>query len=306
MELQHLRTLVAVAEAASLTRAAKRLHVTQPAVSAQVKALEEHLGLTLFRRTGRGVVLTHAGEQLLPHAREILTRTDGLRRRAAELSGDLGGVIRLGWIDCGYDLKVAQLVGQARQRFPELRVELATATSGENVRSILDQELDIAFLEGEWDDPRLRQWRLGASRVGIIAPTAWRQELSEGGWPRLTEFPWVFQGPECSYSILMSRLCREHRIAIQPEFRSEDFGAVKHIVAEGLALSIADLDSVSPWIDSGRIFVWNEQEYEMPVSLAVLKQREDEPNLATFVEIARRAHGRSRRRQAGTATPSRP
>ncbi len=299
MELQNLRTLVAVAEAESLTRAADQLHLSQPAVSAQIKALETELGLTLFHRTGRGMRLTEPGAQLLKNARDILTRADGMIRRAAELNGGVDGVLRLGWIDCGYELKLAQIVGKARQCYPTLRIELSTDTSTDNVRSLLDQELDIAFAEGDIHEPRLRLWRLGTSRVGIIAPTAWREQLADGDWARLGEFPWVFQSPNCSYSRLMDRLCSEHDVTLRPEFRTQDFGAVRDLVAEGLAMSVADLDSVRPWIESGDVWVWQQQAYEMPVGVGVLASREREPTIRALLAIVREAH-RSPRRRART------
>ena len=298
MELIHLRTFIAVAEAQSLTRAADKLHVSQPAVSAQLKILEADLGVSLFHRTGRGMKLTDAGQALLVQARDIVTRAAGLERKAAEFSGELAGPLRIGIVDCGYDLKLARLIGKSRLAHPDLNAELNTGTSAINIEALLEHELDVAFVEGEWDDSRLSLQRIGTSRLGIIAPSVWREQLSEGGWAQLAEFPWVFQGRGCSYCRLLESLCKEHRIQIKPEFRAEAFGAVKELVADGLAISMTDLDEVQPWIDDGRIFAWGGYEYPMPVSLAVLRQREDEPAIRSFMEVAKETHREALRRKA--------
>ena len=96
MELRQLEYLVAVAEEASFTRAAERVHVAQPGVSAQIRRLERELGHELFDRSGRTVRLTAVGEAVLPHARAALEAVAGARTAVDELSGLLGGRLAIG------------------------------------------------------------------------------------------------------------------------------------------------------------------------------------------------------------------
>ena len=91
MELYQIRAFVAVAELGHLTRAAERLHVSQPALSGQIKALESILELKLFERAPSGMVLTAAGRQLLPLALEALASADEFRHAATRLSGQVAG-----------------------------------------------------------------------------------------------------------------------------------------------------------------------------------------------------------------------
>src|SRR6185503_5280934 len=87
MELRQLEYFVAVAEEASFTRGAARVHVAQPGVSAQIRRLEQELGEMLLDRSGRTVTLTEVGEALLPHARAALSSVDGARLAVDELAG---------------------------------------------------------------------------------------------------------------------------------------------------------------------------------------------------------------------------
>jgi DNA-binding transcriptional LysR family regulator len=96
MELYQLRTFSAVAELGSLARATAGLHLSQPAASAHIKALEEELGVSLFERKPSGLALTRAGADLLPYAQRLLAGASELSSRARRLRGLVGGKLRLG------------------------------------------------------------------------------------------------------------------------------------------------------------------------------------------------------------------
>lgn len=96
MELRHLRYFVSVAEAASVSKAALRIHISQPALSRQLHDLERELGIRLFARVGRGIRLTAEGEDLLARTRDVLTRAESLGTRARALAEGSIGVLRVG------------------------------------------------------------------------------------------------------------------------------------------------------------------------------------------------------------------
>src|SRR5262245_27783713 len=96
MELYQLRSFAAVAELGHLTRAAEKLHISQPALSAQIKALEDELGVALFERTPSGMLLTPAGQTLLPEAAKVVSAAVALRTQAKAISGEIGGRARVG------------------------------------------------------------------------------------------------------------------------------------------------------------------------------------------------------------------
>src|SRR5882757_4734423 len=96
MEIHQLKTFIVVAREGSITRASERLHLSQPAVSAQIKAMEDTLGLTLFERTPRGMSLTGDGQRLLVKAEQTLLAHDQLIAEAARIKGRLTGRLRLG------------------------------------------------------------------------------------------------------------------------------------------------------------------------------------------------------------------
>ncbi|MEM9253101.1 MAG: LysR family transcriptional regulator [Planctomycetota bacterium] len=293
MELQHLKAFVQVAEHGSITRAAEAMYSSQPAISAQLKALESELGVALFRRTARGMTPTAEGEALLPRARQTLGAAAGMVREARRLAGDVTGTLRVGLIHCGFDLRLPAISERVVAAFPELELEIVSGNSGGLLRQLIDDRIDVAFIEGEFADERLHDWRIGTSELVIIGPDKWRDDLSDAGWARLGEFPWVFQGPDCSYAQLLDRLSAEHGVSFRKQYGAEQFGAMHGLVAQGLAMSIADVEEVRPMLDDGRVFAWGSFRYPMPVRLIAMKPRVQEPAIRAFAEATRGVHGGS-------------
>jgi len=148
MELRHLRYFLAVAEAAHFTRAAARLHVSQPTLSQQIRALEGQLGLTLFDRVGRGVALTAAGELLLPHARRVMRELDDARLALAELHGLARGTLRVGVMQTVNACLIPELVARFGAAHPGIQLG-AREMSVDDIESGLASgalDLGISFL----------------------------------------------------------------------------------------------------------------------------------------------------------------
>jgi DNA-binding transcriptional LysR family regulator len=124
MELRHLRSFVTVADAGSVSRAAVQLHVTQPALSRQIRDLETELGLPLFDRVGRRLQLTAAGDNLLQQTREILRATDALREHAGALAGGTTGTLRLGATAQTLESLISAFLVGFRRQWPGIDVRL--------------------------------------------------------------------------------------------------------------------------------------------------------------------------------------
>ena len=134
MELYQLRSFVAVAELGHLTRAAERLHVSQPAVSAQIKALEDELGVALFERTSSGMLLTSAGQKLLPEANKVVAAAQSLRSRARAIKGMVVGRARVGTVSDPDFVRVGDFLSHALEAHPLLEIELHHEVSGRGIR----------------------------------------------------------------------------------------------------------------------------------------------------------------------------
>ena len=126
MELRQLAYFDAVVRHGSFTKAAQRLHVAQPAVSAQIRRLESELGTTLLARTTRRVALTYAGELFLARARQVLAQVDAARGDLAELSAVLRGRVRIGATQVLGSLDLPSALASFRRRYPGISLALHT------------------------------------------------------------------------------------------------------------------------------------------------------------------------------------
>ncbi|OII29505.1 hypothetical protein BIU98_09660 [Curtobacterium sp. MMLR14_010] len=147
METRLLEQFVAVADEGTVTRAAERLWAAQSTVSAGIASLERSFGVRLFDRTGRQLVLTTAGEDLLPHARAVLQSLDRIRDLATATDAELRGRVRLGIFT---SMDVVDLIGVLRtfrERHPLVAVELMTSPSGTTglVQDLTSGRLDLAY-----------------------------------------------------------------------------------------------------------------------------------------------------------------
>lgn len=170
MDLRHLRYFVAVAEELSFRRAAEKLHIAQPPLSAQIRALEEELQVKLFERTTRSVLLTHAGRVLLEEARSVLAATAQAEQRAREAEHGLAGTLRLGVIAPVANAWLAGILRRFRQRFPGVQLSLFDLTSTEQLRRLRTRELDAGLLRPPVGSAELDHMFVGESRQVLAMP----------------------------------------------------------------------------------------------------------------------------------------
>ncbi|HEX8284434.1 MAG TPA: LysR family transcriptional regulator [Pyrinomonadaceae bacterium] len=147
MEIRQLKAFVAIAEAHTFTAAAHRIHYTQAALSMQIKQLEKEVGVPLFTRMPRRVVLTEAGERLHDRAHRILREHDAALAELAELAGAKHGRVRLGSASGMVSAdSLPQILKRLRKSHPNAEVSVSSGTSEELVKKILAGEIDAAFV----------------------------------------------------------------------------------------------------------------------------------------------------------------
>ena len=146
MNLEQLRGVVEIAETGHFTRAAERLHIAQPTLSRQISTLETELGAPLFHRIRGNVVLTQAGERLLPLARHMLADADTARTELAELAGLRRGRIRLGATPTLCTSLVADVLAEFHAQYPGIDIEILERGSRTLIDALMEGALDLALI----------------------------------------------------------------------------------------------------------------------------------------------------------------
>jgi DNA-binding transcriptional LysR family regulator len=174
VELRHLRNFVAIAEERSFTRAAERLWVAQPGLSAQIRRLEHELNVRLFDRHTRGVELTDAGKLFLERARVALSAAEDALATGQDLAEGMIGSIRVGVAMSARSLLGQCLLETFRVDRPRVEVTVVEAYGGVLVREVVDGRLDAAIVPVPFTSPELRHTPLGAEPLILAVGTEHR------------------------------------------------------------------------------------------------------------------------------------
>jgi DNA-binding transcriptional LysR family regulator len=254
MEFTHLRSFVTVAKFGHLTRAAETLHLSQPALSGHIKALEEELGVTLFERTPSGMAVTPAGERLLIEAEEIIGAVHHLARSAQELRGHPTGHLKLGTVLDPELLRVGDLLVRARERYPQIELELHQFMSGEALARVRTGALDASFYFGDRPEPELSCVALRDISYGVAVPSTWARELRGASWATLAERPWIVAPEPSTHRKLVLRMFGDALPTRIIEADSES--VIVNLVGSGAGISLLRDQQGAAAARAGRYFIW--------------------------------------------------
>jgi DNA-binding transcriptional LysR family regulator len=177
MELRHLRDFGAVAEELHFSRAAERLHVAQPAVSEQVRKLEDELGVRLLHRTKRNVSLTEAGAALLSEARRVLQQVDIARLATHELRDRSAARLRIGYTPASLPTSVTRALQRVAASINDLEATLEPGFGMELIAAVRDERLDAAIVSLPAPTAGLRTTELGRERAVAAFPVRHRHAI---------------------------------------------------------------------------------------------------------------------------------
>nr|WP_287411604.1 LysR family transcriptional regulator [Pseudodesulfovibrio sp.] len=292
MELYQLRTFVAVAEEGNFTRAGKRVHASQPAVSAHIKALEEELGVRLFDRVARGVELTHAGSELVHDAIEVLAAANTLEARAVTLGGAVTGQMALGLCADPKYLKVSGLLNQIAERFPRLNLKLAQSPSGVILSEIRARNMDAGFIFSGNPYGDLDTIKLADPFYCVMGAAHMKKDLAKAGPEELSAYTWVVATSNSPLQELQVKLFNEYGIVPAQIISVNSEEVMRPLVVEGKALGVMRDDEADCLLASnqgaecpllGR--------HSLEMNFVYRKNQADDPSMSILIDIVRKEWG---------------
>jgi len=287
MELYQLRSFVAVAEAGHLTRAAEKLHVSQPAVSAQIKALEDELELALFERTSSGMVLTSAGQRLLADAERVLAAAQALRSEAKALKGEVAGKARVGTMSDPVFIRIGEFLNATVERYPLLQVELHHEITGAAFAKVLDGDLDASFYYGDLEHPAMARLRLRATSYRVAAPAAWKHRVVDADWGEIAQQPWVITPSISTHHQLVRALFDKHGIEPTKVVEADQESFIANLVVSGVGLSLIREELAFEKEAAGEVCLWRDLRLETTLWFVYLAARADDPVIRALLGVLR-------------------
>jgi DNA-binding transcriptional LysR family regulator len=275
MDLNQLRSFVTVARFAHLTRAAEALHLSQPAISGHIKALEERFGISLFERTSSGMDLTPSGRQLLSEAEQIIGAVQHLQHSAQSLRGQPTGRLKL---------RVGDLLVRALERYPQIELELHQVLSSDALTRVGEQSLDASFYFGALPTADLRSIPLRDICYRVAMPLAWADELVGASWDALADRPWIVAPEPSSHRQLVSELF-DGRAQPQRTVEADNESLIVNLVESGVGASLIRAEVAAPMADAGRAAIWPGAGVTTQLWLVHAADRDGDPLLAALRDV---------------------
>ena len=288
--LQSLRAFVMVAREGSVSRAAARLHLTQPAVSLKLKHLQDELDLKLFLRKPQGLVLTPDGQALLPSAEKALAAMAAFEQNARALHSTLRGRLRIGTIVDPEFIRLGAFLHRLVERAPQLETELRQGMSGSVLEQVRDGRLDVGFFLAPPGTgpgalaPEVTHWELTRFHYYVIAPAGWGQRIPSNEWPELAAMPWIVTPENSVHHRLLKGTLEPLGLAPHGVAQVDQEACMLDLVRAGVGLSLArDALAMAERQERGLVVV---EGVQLPCALSFIwhRDRQDEPLIAEALE----------------------
>jgi DNA-binding transcriptional LysR family regulator len=252
MELSQLRTLIHVAELGSLSKAADRLHIAQPALSRQVRMLEEELGFALFVRHGRGMVITEQGRDVLKHAVRVLAELDEIRATATDIGAPLTGQIAIGLPPTVADIISVPLVAAFRAAHPKATLRLVSAYTGYLLDWLHRGEVDLAILYDPRSARSLRSRPLLLENLFLIGPPGAGFSTSRAlPFAELQDKRLLLPSIRHGLRTIVERCAAEIGITLDVVVETDSYATLKDLVRHGHGWTILPLAPIHRDVISG-------------------------------------------------------
>jgi DNA-binding transcriptional LysR family regulator len=296
MELRQLKAFVAIAESGTFTAGAARVHVTQAAISMQIRQLETETRARLFVRAPRKVILTEAGEKLLERARVILREHDAALEEMAALTGAHRGRLRIGTASAGVSSEeLPHVLSELKKNHPGVETSVTSGTSAQLIEHILGGELDAAFVS------------LPVEARGVQTELLHEDYLVAIGSPR---HKLAKQKVLSAYALAGEKLILGERggntrrlideffetagVTINVGMELSRMAAIKRMVEEDMGVGIVPLQSVKDEVAAGRLVRWwiEGAQINWQLGLARLVGGYESPIHQTFLQLCRQHFGK--------------
>jgi molybdate transport repressor ModE-like protein len=253
--LRQLRTLRAVAEAGSITGAARELHLTQPAVSMQIKELEDICGLALYERRGRGIVLTDAGRELAQTAAAVTETLRATQETLDAMRGIRTGVLRLAVVSTANSV-VPQILSVFAGEYPDVTVQLRVGNRADVVDRLASNSCDLAIMGAPPSEVPTESAAFAEHPQVIVAapdhPLAGRRRI------RLEELArerFILREEGSGTRNAMENFFRERDFLYRPGMEASSNETIKQAVMAGMGISFISRHTISLELAAGRLIV---------------------------------------------------
>jgi len=289
MELRQLEYLVAVAEEASFTRAAQRVHISQSGVSAQIRQLEHDLGATLFDRSGRTATLTEAGQAAVKYAKETLASAAAVRQAVNEVTGLLSGRLTVGMVTACTITALFDALAAFHRAHPGVAITLLEDNSAALAEHTRSGALDVALIGAAGGAPPDLASRLVVSErlVAAVPPDHQLSERTRLTLADLSGFPLICMPQGTGIRTVFDQSCAAAGIPLQVGLEASATNVVADLAARGLGVAI--LSETIAAAHAARLRSAIIEDVAIPADLSLIWKPSPTPAATAFLTHCRQA-----------------
>lgn len=285
MELYQLSAFQTVARTANLTKAAEAMHVSQSALSTQIRNLEDELGVSLFMRQAKGMQLTSEGETLLPLAQELLSKSEELRRLALNFQQSASGPLNIGLNTDPTFLQLNRVIRTITTALPQVSLSFSISQTLTTEAQLLRGEMDMGFVFGTDFSPAITVRQLATTPISVVVPTHLAADLSTLDWPTLAAMPWIWTTCRCPFHVLCQRKMDEFEVSPNTVTEAVDENIVKELALGGMGVALMRKGEALDVVRQGVGVIWDKGELQVPLCLTWLSKRDGERVIVEAVEL---------------------
>lgn len=244
IDSRQLRTFFAVAKTGSFTKAARELHLSQPAISHSIRALEDEMRCRLLDRVGKAVTLTQAGEQLLAHTTRILAEMDAARDGLVELGKWGHGRLRLATSPTACQYILPSILREFKESFPKCVVQIKPGDTPEMLDLLVQNQVDLAIALEPENQTNLEFRHLFTDELHFIVDTLhpWARN-GRVDWDQIKRQNFILYSKASYHFEMVERYFQREDIALSIAIELANMEAIKELVKVGLGVSI-----LAPWV----------------------------------------------------------
>jgi DNA-binding transcriptional LysR family regulator len=284
MDITQLRAFVTVAREGNLTRAAAALHLTQPAVSLQIKSLQSSLQVQLFTRTPTGMHLSEDGAKLLTLAEKILANVAELRQVADALHNTLTGSLAIGTILDPEFTRLGAFLKRLVETYPQLVTRLQHGMSGSVLQQVKLGTLDVGYYLGK-PGKEFHALSLTPFTYSVVAPPGWKSRVAGKDWPALAELPWIWTPPDSAHHRLLTDTFSHYRVMPRTVALVDQESSMLDLVKSGVGLSLARESIALREAHAHGLVIADAVSLATELSFVTLAKRKQEPTIAAVFSL---------------------
>ncbi|MBO8127053.1 MAG: LysR family transcriptional regulator [Firmicutes bacterium] len=231
MNIKFLRTFLTVVEEKSFSSAARRLGLTQPAVTKHIQALEKHFEALLFKRKGWRSELTEAGQVLLVYARRIVSTFDEAERQLKKIGEKVSGALKVGASTIPGEYVLPLLVGEFTRKYPEVRLQVEIADSGRVIRMVASEDLDVGVVGAKSEEAGLEFYPFAQDRLVLVVghghPWAKKEAVDPA---ELTKIPLIWREKDSGTRKTAEAILAQHGVNPEDLTVAMELGSTEAVV----------------------------------------------------------------------------